>query len=456
MSRWLVASLALTAWLGAADLFAQSGGGTPAPDATQEKILERLQALEKMVAELNGGAAPAATAKGTDQAAVLDRLARLEKTVQDLKAGKTAAKPAPIEGVAANASLEERVQTLEKKAKDVGISISGSLDVTYLTNFNNPESRVNRLRVFDTEHNNFNVNLLDVIVQKPTAGPGSWGFRADLDFGEDPATFQATGFADGDNFELQQAYIDWIAPVGDGLRLRLGKFVTNHGAEVIESADNWNTSRSFLFGFAIPFTHTGLMATYTFFEQLELDAGIVNGWDNVDDNNDAKTFHGMLKWTASDQFNISVTGTYGAEQAGKDKDMRGLVTLLATIAPWENWTFMLDLDYGTEANAAVGALAGQDANWFGAAAYARYQIAPTWYAAARGEYFNDDEGARMGTVGQHVWEGTITLGWKPIDPAEVRLEYRNDWAEEAVFDQGEGLGGETDQGTISLEAIYRF
>ena len=44
-----------------------------------------------------------------------------------------------------------------------------------------------------------------------------------------------------------------------------GKFVTSAGAEVIESKDNWNYSRSLLFAYAIPYWHFGA---------AHLDAGI--------------------------------------------------------------------------------------------------------------------------------------------------------------------------------------
>jgi hypothetical protein len=46
--------------------------------------------------------------------------------------------------------------------------------------------------------------------------------------------------------DLAQAYAQWAAP---GVPLA--------GAEVIASASNPNFSRSILFGFAIPYTHTG-------------------------------------------------------------------------------------------------------------------------------------------------------------------------------------------------------
>jgi hypothetical protein len=51
-----------------------------------------------------------------------------------------------------------------------------------------------------------------------------------------------------------QAYVSVKLPAD--VVLDAGKFVTNAGAEVIEAKDNWLYSRSLLFGFAVPFTHT--------------------------------------------------------------------------------------------------------------------------------------------------------------------------------------------------------
>jgi len=57
--------------------------------------------------------------------------------------------------------------------------------------------------------------------------------------------------------------VSWNAPVGRGLRFDFGEHVTHMGYEVTEGYDGWNDnySRSFLFGYTIPFTHTGLKAT---------------------------------------------------------------------------------------------------------------------------------------------------------------------------------------------------
>ena len=55
---------------------------------------------------------------------------------------------------------------------------------------------------------------------------------------------------------LKEVYASVLAPVGKGLEIDAGKFVTPMGAEVIESDANWNYSRSLLFNYAIPFSTT--------------------------------------------------------------------------------------------------------------------------------------------------------------------------------------------------------
>jgi hypothetical protein len=58
--------------------------------------------------------------------------------------------------------------------------------------------------------------------------------------------------------DLPQFLFSYIAPVGRGLRFELGKFATHMGYEVIGGYDEYNDhlSRSFSFGYGIPFTHT--------------------------------------------------------------------------------------------------------------------------------------------------------------------------------------------------------
>ena len=60
-------------------------------------------------------------------------------------------------------------------------------------------------------------------------------------------------------FDVHQAYLDFALPVGSGLDIRVGKFVTLLGYELINPTQNALFSHSYLFGFAIPLTQTGVL-----------------------------------------------------------------------------------------------------------------------------------------------------------------------------------------------------
>ena len=85
--------------------------------------------------------------------------------------------------------------------------------------------------------------------------------------------------------------MSYIAPLGTGLRFDFGKFVTHLGYELIEGYDGYNDnySRSLLFNYAIPLTHTGVKASYSISPKVSLMAMVVNGWDDAIDNNSSKS-----------------------------------------------------------------------------------------------------------------------------------------------------------------------
>ena len=130
--------------------------------------------------------------------------------------------------------------------------------------------------------------------------------------------------------------------------------MTPLGAEVIEPWANPNISRSLAFTFAIPLTHTGATASYAFGPEVSLMMGIVNGWDNVVDSNDGKTFLGSLAITPVEQFALVMNGIYGAEQPDRGDSKRGVFDAVATVKPIDNFAIILNYDYGNESDLHVG------------------------------------------------------------------------------------------------------
>ena len=342
------------------------------------------------------------------------------------------------------------------------ISLSGFVDASYTYNTQNPESRTNSLRVFDTQANGFQPNALELVLQKPVSAESPVGFRTDLDFGEDAEVVGAvtTGLGStSDEIDLQQMYAEALLPVGKGLNVKFGKFSTLHGAEVVESKDNWNFSRSFLFGYAEPVTHTGVRLSYPFTDWFTGIVGVNNGWDVVDDNNTAKTIEWQGNFIPCPKTSLSVTGMHGAEQTSDNRDDRHMLSFVAGYNPTDKLGFKLAYDYGTEQDA-VSESPSEDASWQGVAGYARYQF-NDWYAlAGRAEFFSDEDGVRTavrtspGVGSVRLWELTLTNEFKVYKDLITRLEYRHDHASDAVFSAGSSR--DNTQDTISAEVIYPF
>jgi hypothetical protein len=355
--------------------------------------------------------------------------------------------------------IKKRLEELEKGPEGSvlqllkSIQVSGFIDTTFNWNFNSPKGpRENRLRIFDRPANTFSLNLVEISLQKEAAELNSAGFRLDLDAGRDVPFFRAAGF-DAGNFDIKQAYVTYKAPLGEGLTVTFGKFVTLLGAEVIEAPNNFNISRSFLFGFAIPFTHTGLLLNYPVSEFVDLSFGVVNGWDNIDDNNNAKTGIGRIGLNFSDNLTVSLAGIYGAEQEDRDGPKRWVIDFLTTFKPLEPLTLVLNYDYGREDEAVLLDTGLSDAKWQGVELIAHYALTEKFGVAVRGEFFNDEDGARTGRP-QDIWEATLTFSYKWVEQFETRLEYRHDQSNVHSFDR-DGKPTKS-QDTLATEFIFRF
>jgi hypothetical protein len=125
--------------------------------------------------------------------------------------------------------------------------------------------------------------------------PAPIGLRMDIGFGH-VADVIASDEGAGPTSDaavirlVEQAYVTFAASGRVPFTLDVGKFVSAAGAEAIEANRNWNYSHTFIFGYATPYTLTGLRLSVTPTPRLTLQAFLVNGWDVVFDNNAAKTF----------------------------------------------------------------------------------------------------------------------------------------------------------------------
>jgi hypothetical protein len=366
------------------------------------------------------------------------------------------------------------------------ITVNAFASASYTWNFNNPASNTNQLRAFDYDHNSFRIDGAEIVVQKAVANRNDWGFRIDVAFGAVAKVAAARGlFRDpatgiSQDIDLQQAFGSYIVPIGKGLRIDAGKFVTPVGAESIDGYDGYNDnfSRSLLFTWAIPFTHTGLRMSYAFNDKAAATVMLVNGWDNVLDNNSAKSFGVSLALTPVGPLAIYLNYIGGPERDHDDTDFRHLVDVGIVYKPTPRWSFTVNADYGMDTNAVVpapmvptamdptpvpsgavdaGTAAGtppSNAQWVGVAGYVRFQAVKRFALIVRGEAFWDLDGYRTGTT-QRILEATLTPEFHVTDSFLVRADLRIDHSNAAVFERSDGLVRHY-QPTLGLNAVYVF
>ena len=367
------------------------------------------------------------------------------------------------------------------------LKFSGYLETSYTYNFQDPSPATgneNRGRILDIHSNEFMLNAFQVDIEKPISEESPVGFKVSPLVGQSAPVLQSVGLFsndfDGDgvfesdgNLDLIEAYIQGIIPSTE-TTIKFGKYMTPVGAEVINTSQNDNFSRSFLFGLAIPFTHTGLYVTQPILKReaesatlLSASVGLANGWDNVKDLNEAKALIGNATYTPTDDLALAGNIVWsGSEQADDNENTRTLFDIVATVFPLaedHRLKFLLNFDWAGEEGAAVG---GGYAKWWGFAGIVRYDLSDQWYVAMRGEVFDDEDGARTAALfgatspDTSLYELTLTLGYKPVDSLLLRGELRYDHADQDVFfSDGGGAGGTPDenhQTTIAFDAVFMF
>jgi hypothetical protein len=349
------------------------------------------------------------------------------------------------------------------------------------------EDEQNDLRVFDHKANSFTLDLAQIVFQKDPA-LGNVGYKLKFSAGETAKWIHSRGLSGAapsstlpganswagegtDSFDVTEAYMSYTAAVGKGIRFDLGKMVTYFGAEVIEAIDNPNYSRSFLFNYAIPFTHTGLKMSYAFSDALSTSFHIVNGWDNSTDNNRAKCYGTSISFTPADAFALTLSGMTGPEQdetlyaapnpgiaGSSSSNRRDLLDVVATIKPVKPLSIILNTDNGREQDVPAALLPASKtpagpgpAQWKGAAGIVKYDLSDMHSIAARAEIFNDEDGFRTGTA-QRLKEITLTWEMRLNGGIILRPEYRHDRSDVASFDNNT----KNSQNTVALGAMYRW
>ena len=344
------------------------------------------------------------------------------------------------------------------------IKVHGFASSSYSYNFNKPSNRTNNLRVYDFDDNSFKFDNAELVLQKEATDIGDVGFRLDLTYGfSGPQVNKSTGGPSvsgtdvtDDDFDLQIGFVQYNAPIGNGLLIDFGKFATHVGAEVMDGYDGWNStfSRSYLFKYG-PFTHTGVRMQYAVSDTVGILGMISNGLDNQTDNNNAKGFGGQVSWVAMDTvalyFNYFGSAESQTGDTNNTDDYRNFYDIVADISVTKDLTLNLNAVYGSEDNANGANL---NAQWWGFSGIARYDVNNWLSLNLRGQIFDDKDGLHTGSA-QKLTSVTFTPEVRVNNNMVVRAEYRHDDSNRTPFTDDNGAAQDS-QDTVAFNALFYF
>jgi hypothetical protein len=482
--------LALLAWCAA--VRAQAGNQAPASAEEVKQLRGVVESLLTRVTELENElkqrrALPAeriagdASVRAGGTAASADAVTTSPASAASPGRGATAIASTPAQS-ASFATPQESANAVDRAILDYlhGATLNLALDEYYSFNFNSPVGRVNALRAYDVLSNNISLNQADVVFERaPDVSAGRpFGVRLDLQFGQATDTLQGNP-ANEPRPEIYrnifQAYGTWVAPIGNGLTVDVGKWGSSIGIEGNYTKDQMNYSRAYWFDF-LPFYHMGVRASYKVNDELTLNYWLVNGTNQAEATNGFKDE--LFGFTATPRKTITWNVNYYLGQEHPDRNVvsasgpipvqpgltfqaispapNGKLHIFDSYVSWQTapkLTFALEGDYVIERlwkNTAPGE-SSSPSHVIGGAGYAKYQFTPKFAVAGRVEYLSDRGGLFSG-ITQALKETTATFDYKLSEGFLMRYEWRRDFSNQPSFftDKNGVLSKEQQTASIGL------
>jgi hypothetical protein len=432
--------------------------------------------------------------------AMQDRMAQLEAEL-DRSNQKVERQEAMMEdaGMGESSALSSLSSFLEKT------EIGGWVAASYFWNFNDPSTGYNggqnngsfgTANPFHPDHNTFNIDQAWFEVHKPATEESRGGFGIDMVMGKTSDTL-AGGGGDGNanNVTLYQAYVEYLAPIGNGVNVKAGRFATVIGVEVAQTVYNFNITRGLVYSVLQPFNHVGVLASTELGAGFDMAVGAVNtSVSNASTDFDQdKSVLWHVGWSG-DTVAVGVNGVWGGDnyfsaRAGppcpslvapppppaapatpdptdgtcRNSDKLGIVDLVVSWDPSEKLSTYINFDYLWTTDSKSGG--GADPQGYGVAMAGRYAITETTGFALRGEYVRSEDNLIFGGGSgkdQDLWSLTSTLDHMLTDNLQLKGEIRYEQgkadggSDNIFYLDGAGAGKEKNQVLIGTEVSYRF
>jgi hypothetical protein len=216
----------------------------------------------------------------------------------------------------------------------------------------------------------------------------------------------------------------YFPTVGRGLDVKVGRFFAQYGVESNDAVSNALASHSYTMIYD-PFTHTGVLTTWSLNQTWSMQFGAVVGCDLFIDPADKPTATGSVKWSPPDGRNslslafIAGPGRFDTQHNFNNPSILDLVYT-------HQFTSRLNESFEALAGYQDGVPGIGSAHWFGGVNYLTYTLSPRLSTTTRVECFDDAQGQRTGFEGVYT-AVTAGLSFRPRPGIILRPELRYDY-----------------------------
>ncbi len=329
-------------------------------------------------------------------------------------------------GIAALSSTSMSYAAPEHKTNnDSGVKVNAYIDANYGFNIqrkgdgggpgssDNPATNPqNNLRWNDVGHRQFDLGQARVGVSKAAAPVG---FDVQVGFGTQISRLNGVGTGSPSVLGTVPAssnVYNYLRRATANLKhgsmtMALGRFDTEFGLEKIDSALNWNYSRSFIFSNQHPKFMNGALVGYEMGD-LRFSFAVSNGVNRYYDNNHGMALMGKVDWeSGTTSAGIHYIAT--PENNGNSKEWRHYVNLNAKHEYSKTLWVGAEGNFFKGMNVPASATINKNAITAGVALYGNVSLMADHWEALRAEWFSDREGVvGLNNGGTRYWTLTGT------------------------------------------------
>lgn len=299
-------------------------------------------------------------------------------------------------------------------------TISGFADLYYQYDFNQPATKERPPFVYNHKRNNrASVNLALLKVTYDNAK-----LKANI-------ALMAGDYAKY-NLASEPRWLQYVYEANLGYRftnklsVEAGVLPSHIGFESAVSKDCWNLSRSLLAENS-PYFETGVKVNYTVNKKWMASALLLQGWQNIKDNNRSKVFGTQVVFTPNEKWLFNSSTFLGNEQPD---------SIAAVVRMFHNLYITRVLTSKTNIALLFDAGVQGKQRWWGGAAMVQFKLTNQLTTALRAEYYADKNGIIVSAYKPLPFSASgfsVNIDFLPANFLALRSELKYYSSENALF-----------------------